>query len=191
MLLPHEATQPHPALRDLDTSGSFTLSKPATVTWTIRNAAGATVATRLAGASTAAGTHTWVWDGTGDTGARLPLGVYTMSVAASVGDVGITHSVKVEMNAFAIVTSTQTPKRGSAVAITVTSAEAISGAVRLYVTQPGHAVWAVSMTRVDSRTFKATITPKTGGAAGTLSLKVWARDYDGRSQATYRTLPLS
>jgi alanine racemase len=33
MLLPHEATQPHPALRDLDTSGSFTLSKPYRPAW--------------------------------------------------------------------------------------------------------------------------------------------------------------
>jgi alanine racemase len=33
MLLPHEATQPHPALRDLDSSGSFTLSKPYRPAW--------------------------------------------------------------------------------------------------------------------------------------------------------------
>ncbi|MEW6474516.1 MAG: alanine racemase [Actinomycetota bacterium] len=33
MLLPHEATQPHPALRDLDTPGSFTLSKPYRPAW--------------------------------------------------------------------------------------------------------------------------------------------------------------
>lgn len=33
MLIPHEATQPHPALRDLDTSGSFTLSKPYRPAW--------------------------------------------------------------------------------------------------------------------------------------------------------------
>jgi alanine racemase len=33
MLLPHEATQPHPALRDLESSGSFTLSKPYRPAW--------------------------------------------------------------------------------------------------------------------------------------------------------------
>ena len=33
MLLPHEATQPHPALRELDSSGSFTLSKPYRPAW--------------------------------------------------------------------------------------------------------------------------------------------------------------
>jgi alanine racemase len=33
MLFPHETTQPHPALRDLDTSGSFTLSKPYRPAW--------------------------------------------------------------------------------------------------------------------------------------------------------------
>ena len=34
MLLPHETTQPHPALQAVpDTSGSFTLSKPWRPTW--------------------------------------------------------------------------------------------------------------------------------------------------------------
>ena len=170
---------------------SFTLAEPATVTWTIRNAAGATVATRLAAAPTAAGTQTWAWDGTNDAGARLPLGAYIASVAASAGGFAITHSVKVEMNAFAIATSTATAKRGSRLTVSVTSAEATSGSIRLYVTQPGHAVWAVTMTRVDSRNFKATITPKTGGSAGKISLKVWARRLRRRSQSTYRVLPLS
>jgi hypothetical protein len=42
---------------------------------------------------------------------------------------------------------------------------------------------------VDSRTFRITFTLKSG-SAGTLKLKVWAKDYDGRTQATLKSLAL-
>ena len=145
----------------------------------------------LADAALEAGRQEWVWDGRTDAGALLPRGLYTSYVTASDGTFTISQSVKVEMNAFAIATSTATPRRGRSLTVTVTSAEALTGSVRLYVSQPGITTWAVTMTRVDSRTSKATITLKTGGSAGTLSLKAWALDYDGRSQATIRKLALS
>jgi flagellar hook assembly protein FlgD len=173
------------------TSLSFAVSKPVTASWTIRNAAGAVVATKLTDAAIPAGTQTWVWNGRRTDGTALPLGVYTATVTATDGALSISQSVKVEMNAFAVVTSTSTPKRGAKMTVTVTSAEALSTSVRLYVTQPGLAMWAVTMTKVDSRVSKATITLKTGGSAGKVTLKVWARDYDGISQATTRILPLS
>jgi hypothetical protein len=47
------------------------------------------------------------------------------------------------------------------------------------------------VTKLDSRTWRATFTVKTGGSAGTLKLKAWGHDYDCRAQATYRSLPLS
>ena len=173
------------------TTLSFAVSKPVTATWTVRNAAGTVVATKLAGVVVAAGTQTWVWDGRGTGGTALPLGVYTSHVNTTDGTLGITHTAKVEMNAFAVVTSTSTPKRGAKMTITATSAESLSTSVRLYVTQPGHATWAVTMTKVDSRTAKATITLKSGGAAGKVSLKVWARDTAAISQSTTRVFPLS
>jgi len=46
------------------------------------------------------------------------------------------------------------------------------------------------MTKVSSTTYRATVTLKTGGAAGVVKFKVWGRDADGRSQATWKTLPL-
>ena len=46
------------------------------------------------------------------------------------------------------------------------------------------------MTKLDSRTWRATVTMKSGGSAGTMSLKVWALDYDGRSQSTIRSMHL-
>ncbi|MBA2381873.1 MAG: hypothetical protein H0V73_07160 [Chloroflexi bacterium] len=173
------------------TTLSFGLAKPATVTWTIRNSANEVVITHLADAALGAGTQTWVWDGTTAEGALLPRGLYTSHVSATDGSLAIAQSVKVEMNAFAIATSTATPRRGHSLTVTVTSAEALKGNVRLYVKQPGLTTWAVTMTRVDSRTQRVTITLKSGGSAGTMSLKAWALDYDGRSQATSRSMPLS
>jgi flagellar hook assembly protein FlgD len=173
------------------TTLSFALTRPATVTWILRNAANQVVLTRLDAVAAPAGTQTWVFDGRLPSGAMLPRGMYVSVVTATDGTFTVSQAVRVELNAFAITPSTLTPVRGGRVTITVISAEALSTSVRLYVSEPGLSTWAVTMTRLDSRTYRATITLKKGGSAGTLRLKVWARDYDGRSQATYRYLPLA
>jgi flagellar hook assembly protein FlgD len=172
------------------TTLSFALATPATVTWTIRNAANQVVVTHLAAAALAAGTQTWAWDGRDADGNLLPAGIYTSSVSATAGGLSIAQSVKVEMNAFAIAVSTTTPRRGHTLTVTVVSAEPLSTSLRLYFTQPGFSTWAVTMTKVDSKTYRATVTIKSGGSAGTLKLKAWSRDSDGRSQATGRSLTL-
>ena len=181
--------------QDLDrfaptTTLSFKLTRAATVTWTLRNAAGAIVLTHLAGASLPAGTHSWIFNGRNAAGAMLPIGSYTSYVEATDGTFIYAQTAKVEMNAFSIIASTGAPKRGSKLTITSISAEPISGSARLYVTQPGLSTYILTMTRVDSRTFRVTFTVKSGGSAGTLKVKVWAKDYDGRSQATTRSLGL-
>ena len=183
---------PHDADRFAPTVNlSFAVARPATVTWTIRNGANEVVVTHLADAAVDAGTQTWVWDGRTADGVLLPRGTYTSLVSASDGTWAISQSVKVEMNAFSIATSTATPRRGGKVTVVVTSAEPLSGGIRLYVSQPGKTTWGITMTKLDSRTWRATFTVKTGGSAGTLKLKAWGHDYDGRAQSTYRYLPLS
>jgi hypothetical protein len=167
------------------------VARPSTVTWTIRNAANEVVVTHLADAAIDAGVQSWVWDGRTADGVLLTRGTYTSLVSASDGTWTSSQSVKVEMNAFAIATSTATPRRGGKVTVVVTSAEPLSGGIRLYVTQPGKTTWGITMTKLDSRTWRATFTVKTGGRAGTLRLKAWAHDADGRAQSTYRNLPLS
>ena len=173
------------------TALSFGLARPATVTWTIRNSANAIVATRFADAALAAGTQTWTWDGRTTEGAMLPVGMYTSYVTATDGTFTISQSVKVEMNAFSIATSTSTLRRGSKVTVTVTAAESLSSGVLLYVSQPGVAMWHVTLTKIDSRTSRATITIKNAGSAGTTRFLVKGRDYDGRTQSTIRYLATS
>ncbi|HEX5823126.1 MAG TPA: FlgD immunoglobulin-like domain containing protein, partial [Candidatus Limnocylindrales bacterium] len=104
--------------QDLDRFGkttnlSFALSRPATVTWTIRNAAGAVVATHLSKAAVGAGTTTWAFDGRREDGAMLARGTFTSYVTASDGTVAISQSRTFEMNAFSIKPSATTARRGS------------------------------------------------------------------------------
>jgi hypothetical protein len=99
--------------------------------------------------------------------------------------------VTVEMNAFAIATSTSKPRRGSWITVTARTAEPVLGGVQLQITQPGIARYAVTMSKVATNVYRVTVRLKTGGQAGTLSLRVWTHDADGRSQATVRRLPLS
>jgi flagellar hook assembly protein FlgD len=169
---------------------SLTLRRPATVTWTIRNASGTVVATLLDGASLLAGTTARNYYGTAASGALLPPGRYTSFVAATDGVVAATQAAAFEMNAFAIRPSATSATRGRSITLSVVSAETLSTAPRVFVTQPGHATWAVTLTRVSSLTYRATLRLKTGGRAGTASFRVQAADSGGRWQKTTLTLPL-
>jgi flagellar hook assembly protein FlgD len=169
---------------------SFALQHPATVTWTIRNAAGTVVATLLDSVDTPAGTTALSWYALNDAGAMLPTGRYTSVVSATDGVLTSVQTVGFEMNAFGIRTSAPTATRGRSISINVTSAEALSTAPRVHVSQPGLATWAVTLGRTSAGTYTATLTMRTGGAAGTAKLTVKAADSGGRWQSTTLSLPL-
>ncbi len=169
---------------------SFALQHPATVTWTIRNAAGTVVATLLDGVDTTAGTTALSWYALNDAGAMLPTGRYTSVVSATDGALTALQTVGFEMNAFGIRPSASTATRGRSISISVTSAEALSTAPRVHVSEPGLATWAVTLTRTSAGTYTATLTMRTGGAAGTAKLTVKAADSGGRWQSTTLSLPL-
>ncbi len=173
------------------TNLSFTLTRPAAVTWTIRNAANQIVVSHLADAALRAGTQVWTWDGRTAEGTLLPIGTYTSYVTATDGADTISHSVKVDMNAFIVTTSTQAPRRGHTITITATSTEPLSSAMIVYVYQPGVTTWHATLARVDSRTSRSTITLKNAGRAGSVRFVVRASDLDGHSQFTSRYLPIS
>jgi flagellar hook assembly protein FlgD len=169
---------------------SLTLRRPATVTWTIRNASGTVVTTLLDGAALPAGATARNYYGIAASGALLPPGRYTSFVAATDGVVASTQAAAFEMNAFAIRPSATSATRGRSITLSVVSAEALSTAPRVFVMQPGHATWAVTLTRVSSLTYKATLRLKTGGRAGTAAFRVQAADSGGRWQKTTLSLPL-
>ena len=170
---------------------SFAIKRQATVTWTIRNAAGDVVETRLADQVRNAGTHSFTFNGRTLGGVLLPAGKYSSHVTATDGVFTVSQGVGFEMNAFAITSSTSTPKRGRSITITAKPAEALGGSVSMSIFQPGKLAWTVKMTKLSSGSYRATVTLKTGGSAGTLKVSVQARDAKGNLNKTYLKLPLS
>jgi flagellar hook assembly protein FlgD len=169
---------------------SFVLGRPMTVTWTVRNAAGATVATHFAGSLKAAGTYAWAFNGRGTNGTMLPRGRYTSDVTATDGTVSAIQTTAFEMDAFVVKPSDTTPGRGQSIKITVTSAEKLSRTPTVYISQRGLKVWSVRMTETGTYTYKVTFRLKKTGKAGKVSFKVWGRDVKGGTQATTRTYVL-
>jgi hypothetical protein len=102
----------------------------------------------------------------------------------------VAQSVAIEMNAFSVKSSTSSPRRGYKVTITAISAEPLSTNVGLNIKQPGKSSWTVRMTRVATNTYRATVTLKTGGSAGTVTFRVAATDSRGGWNRTYLALPL-
>jgi flagellar hook assembly protein FlgD len=158
---------------------SFVLARPMTATWTVRNGAGAVVATRVSNVLLAAGYQGWNFSGRGADGRMLPQGHYTSYVTATDGTFTAVQTVGFDMEAFRVRSSDDTPGRGQSITIQVTSAEPLAANPRLYIYQPGLGRWSVAMVRTGTYTYKATFRLKSGGTAGTLGLRVNGRDIKG------------
>jgi hypothetical protein len=172
------------------TTLGFRLTRPATVTWTIVDATGVTVATLVDAQPTAAGTWTRSYDGRRADGTRLRAGKYWALVTATDGLTTAGQAVSFTMDAFTIKPSDATPKRGQKITIKVTSAEPLSSRPRLSIKQPGKAAWSVVMTKVSTYGYKATVTLKSGGTVGNVTFKVAAKDKDGRPQKTSKAFAI-
>ena len=171
------------------TTVGFRLARPAAVTVTIRNAAGATVRTLIDGETRAAGSWTTPFDGRGDGGAFLPTGLYRAVVTAADGAFASTQSVVFQMDAFVVVASDATPARGQRLTVSATSAEVLSSPPRLIVSQPGWAAWSVAMTKISTYRYRATITLKTG-RSGVVAFTVRGYDHYLQRQQTSKSYPL-
>ena len=103
------------------------MARPATVTWTIRNAANEVVVTHLADAALP-GRRPELGLGRPERRRRPPAARHLRVVRERVRrDVVHQPVVKVEMNAFAIATSTASARAAAILTVTVTSAESLSG----------------------------------------------------------------
>ena len=169
---------------------SFNLARPMTVTWTLRDAAGTVVDTHLAAVQLPAGTHSWTFDGRTSAGAMLPAGRYTSYVHATDGVLTAAQSVSFNAIAFVIKPNDSTPGRGQLITVTVVSAESLAAAPRLSVTQPGKPRWSVVMVKSATNTYRARVTLKTGGPAGTVSFEVLGKDIGGLPNRTTMSFAL-
>ena len=172
------------------TTLSFTLARPMTVTWTLRDAAARIVDTHVAATALPAGPQRWVFDGRRSDGTMLPPGRYLSYVTASDGSLVVAQSVTFEADAFLVKPSDATPGRGQTVTVTVISAEPLSASPRLSVYQPGLSAWTAALKRVSGNTYRATIKLRTGGGIGQVSLRVTGVDVTGATQRTTRGFPL-
>jgi flagellar hook assembly protein FlgD len=172
------------------TTLQFSLSRPMAVTWTVRDAAGAVVITRMDQSPRPAGTYSWWFNGRRPDGTMLPRGRYTSHVVATDGVLTATQTATFETEAFRITPSDTTPGRGQSITITVKSAEKLARAPLVYVTQPGVAPWSVRMTKTAPKTYRVTLRLKDRGGSGTVQFRVWGRDAMGGGNQTIRTFPI-
>jgi hypothetical protein len=170
---------------------TFALSRPGAATWTIRDASGTVVDTLLDGVELGAGTTVRSFYGRRTDGSMLPLGKYRSYVSVTDGQYSAAQSASFEMNAFAVSTSTATPRRGRTLTVWALPAESLSSNVTLGVQQPGLSTWSVRMKKLSTGRYRAVITLKSAGSAGTLRLRVRATDSKGGTNTTYLLLPIS
>jgi flagellar hook assembly protein FlgD len=171
------------------TTFSFTLASPATVSWTIVNAAGATVRTIKTGEALAAGAYAFAWNGRNDLGAFVPRGTYRAIVAATNGSQGSNQSVAVLADAFKIAVNDTTPGRRQRITVTATSAESLSAAPLVTIYQPGIGRHSVTPTRVSAGVYRVSITLRSS-SPGRMRVLVSGRDAAGHSQNSSIYLPL-
>ena len=169
---------------------SFTLSRPMTTTWAVRDWTGKTVTTLLSAVAMPAGTHFWTFNGRAANGSMLPRGHYTTVVTATDGTVTATQTASFWVDAFTITPSDSTPARGQSLTINVVSAEPLARTPTLYISQPGVATWHLRMTRTGTYTYKASIKLKSTGRTGSVTFKVWGMDTKSGSQQTLKVYPL-
>jgi flagellar hook assembly protein FlgD len=166
------------------------LTRPATVTWVVRDASGTVVRSGLDGVEMDAGTVRFAWDGTDDAGEQLPDGVYRgrVRIVRPQGSYG--HEVIVRKMPFWFKPSRWTLRRGETLSVVVDSAEAVDGRPAISVRAPGRDWVPLKVRRVDDDTFRSQVKTRKAWRPGQLRVRVEATDSGGGTQATRYVLKL-
>ena len=189
------ATKPLFYPQDLDTLATataitFRLTEPASVRVSLLAADSSEIGDVLAATPMEPGTVTVPFDGHLADGSAPGTGTYRVIVRATTDAGTVAQSIELRMMAFRVTASDNTPGRGQRLSVTALSAESLAKPPRLYIDQPGLARWSVAMSKTATSTFKATITLKSGGKAGSVRFRVVGTDARGGSQATYLVVPI-
>lgn len=171
------------------TTLGFSLAAPATVTWTVSDRAGRTVATRYLAVPLAPGAHSFTWDGRDAAGNVVPPGTYYSNINASNGNLSLRTRAPFVVDAFAISVSDTTPARGQAITISVVSAEPLGANPRLVIAQPGTTPRVVTMAPSGAG-YRATVTLRRTTRTGSLALTVSGTDLAGMVSRSRLVLPL-
>ncbi len=168
---------------------SFTLARPATVTWQITTTTGTPVRTWYANALLDAGAYAVHWDGRNDAGALAPSGRYLSRVTVADGVTTTTEQAWVYSGGIRILASDTTPTRGQAVTFTVVAVEALGANPTVSITQPGLTRAAYRATKVGTSTYRVQVRLR-AGSAGSLTVRVSGVDRFGRAAEASLTYPL-
>ena len=172
-----------PAARGTDprvSTLSFTLARPASVTWQVTTAAGAPVRTLYTSAPLDAGTHAVAWDGRTDTGVLAPSGRYLSQVTVDDGTTTTTEGTWVYSGGIRILASDTTPAAGQTVAITVVAVESLGANPSVSVTQPGRSRVTYRTTKIGTATYRVSVR-FAAGPAGAVTVRVAGVDRFGRA----------
>ncbi len=171
------------------TTLGFTLAAPATVTWTVSDTAGRTVATQYVDAPLPPGAYAVDWNGRDAAGTIVPPGTYYSNIRATDGTLSSRTRVPFVVDAFAIAVSDTTPARGQTITVTVASADVLGAAPRLTIAQPGTTTRVVTMSRSGSG-YRVSVALRRTTRTGTLVLTVSAPDVAGLANRSVARFPI-
>ena len=161
------------------TALSFTLTQPATVTWTVTNTAGRVVRTLWPARPVQPGTWTEPWDGTaGPAGTRLPAGEYRSVIAATTAAGTIVMRAAVWLAPFRVTASPSSGVPGQTVGVNIAAAEPLRAAPRVVVRQPGLAAYVVATRATGGLGYRAVFRLR-AGTTGTVTVQVLGVDRAG------------
>jgi hypothetical protein len=162
---------------------TWTLARDATTSLKVYDAGGHQVTTAWTGRRQAAGHRQWTWYGKRSDGSYVPQGTYQarLTVTSVLGTVTITRTVSVA--AFSIAPSATRLRAGQTLRLSFRSNEPLGSTPVVTFKQAGLAAASVRATRLADGSYRASFRVRAGGA-GAATVRVSARDNEGRSNAT-------
>jgi flagellar hook assembly protein FlgD len=163
---------------------SVILDQPALLSWVIRSQTDV-VRTVMTDELTDVGPVSFEWDGTDDSGAYVPDGVYTMVITAVTDKGTYSHSIITRVMPFKITAKKWSAGAGQAIKLSIVTAEPQTGWPVMYVKQIDRRQFRVSMIQVSATKFTATFKFK-AGAPGAATVTITGTDVNGgRDQRSY------
>jgi flagellar hook assembly protein FlgD len=169
------------------------LTRPATVSWVVRDARGAVVRRGIEAEQRAAGDVRFVWDGRNDAGGFVPDGRYVARVRVTRPGGSYAHEVTVRHMPFMAWTPSWIRDRGDTITLKVTSAEPLRGKPVVTANQPGIkkvTVPAWRVKRLSPTAFTVVVQTRDAGSAGGMKVRVTGIDADGGTNTKVFTLRL-
>ncbi|MDQ3492205.1 MAG: hypothetical protein M3452_02950 [Chloroflexota bacterium] len=161
---------------------TVTLEQAAALTWQVVDATGLPVRTLATEQLLDVGAQAVRWDGRDELGNYVPDGIYTAIVTATTEAGSYSHRLTVRVMPFNVTAPVWSGPAGSKVTFTIKSAEPLTGWPRIEIRQPGLPMYTGYPIKYSTKLFKVTVTFKSGGTPGPVSMTVMGTDTGGGKQ---------